>query len=82
MNSDIEHLKWLFQIEDDGGIEGKCVQIFAIFKRIVKVLNQCVIPFRFRKEKQKTLMTSSELYLVFDQFTQYKGQEKPYFILL
>ena len=34
------------------------------------------------KEKLKTLVTSSELYLVFDQFTQYKGQKKPYLLLL
>ena len=34
------------------------------------------------KEKLKTLVTSSELYLVFDKFTQYKGQKKTQFTFI
>ena len=34
IESDIENFKWLFHIEDDGGIGGKCtyVQLIAINK--------------------------------------------------
>ena len=30
MKSDIEHFKYLFQIEDDGGIGGKCTCVLLI----------------------------------------------------
>ena len=69
MKSDIENFKWLFQIEDDGGIGGKCtcVQLIAINKE----WSNCKITVLFRlvlgKEKLTILVTSSELYLVFTQ---------------
>ena len=36
VKSDIEYLKWLFQIEYDGGIWGKytCVQLIAVYKEL------------------------------------------------
>ena len=36
VKSNIENFKWLFQIEDDGGIGGKCtcVQLIAINKEL------------------------------------------------
>ena len=66
MKSDIEHFKWLFQIEDNGGIGGKCTCVHLI----ATVLFWLVLG----KEKPTILVTSSELHLVFDQFTQYKEQ--------
>ena len=30
VKSDIENFKWLFQIEDDGGIGGKCICVERI----------------------------------------------------
>ena len=50
MKSDIEKLKYLFQIEDNGGIKGKwtCVQPMAINK--ITVL---FIPFGLGKGKLK-----------------------------
>ena len=52
MKSGIENVKWLFKIEDDEGIGGKCtcVQLIAI-KKIMKLLSHCVILFGFRKGK-------------------------------
>ena len=35
-----------------------------------------------RKEKRKMLVTSSEGYIIFDQFTQYKGQKRKKNLLL
>ena len=67
MKSDIDNFKWLFQIEDDGGIRGKntCVQLIVINNE----LSNCSTPALFRlvlgKEIQKILVTSSQLYLVF-----------------
>ena len=67
MKSDIKNFKWLFQIEDDGGIGGKCtcVQLIAINKYLSNY--QATVLFRLvlGKEKLKTSVISSELYLVF-----------------
>ena len=48
----MEIFKWLFKIEYGHGIGGKCncVQFIAI-KKILKLLDPCVIPFGLGKEK-------------------------------
>ena len=79
VKSDIENFKWLFQIEDQGGIEGTCicVQQFALKKRIIKLLSHCVIMCCFRKGKNtKTLVISSELYVVFWSIYSIQATEK------
>ena len=74
----------IFQIEDDGGIGGKytCVQFVAINKD-QSILKTTVL-FRLYLKKGKTgnfVVTSSELYLCFDQFTQYQVQKKTYLLV-
>ena len=56
MKSDIENFLWLFHIEDDGGIGGKCicVQLIAINKELSNCLNTVFFCFVLRKEKLKT----------------------------
>ena len=49
MKSDIENFKYLFQIEDDGGIGGKYTRVELIVKLIVP--NHCDIQFDLRKGK-------------------------------
>ena len=73
MKSDIENFKWLFQIKEVGGIGEKftCVQLFAMNKGLLNCSPTVLFRLVLGKEKLKTLVTSSELYLVVDQFTQY-----------
>ena len=60
MKVDLKNFKWLFQIEDDGGIGGECtcVQFIAINKKI-KFQTHCVIPFCFWKEKKMEILVTS-----------------------
>ena len=53
MKKDIENFIWLFQIEEDEGIGGKCTceQRIAIKERIIKLLRLCAFPLSFRKGK-------------------------------
>ena len=78
MKSDIENFKYLFQIEDDVGIGGKCTCVQLIARN--QEWSNCKTTVLFRlvlgKEKLKNLVTISELYLLFDQFTQYKGKKR------
>ena len=70
MKNDIENFKSTFQIEGDGAIGGKCTCVLVIAIAIIKFQNRCVIPFGFRKEKTgKKIVPSSELNLVFDNFS-------------
>ena len=60
MKSDIENIKYLFQIEDDEGIWGKCtcVQLIAINKELSNCEATVYLRLVLGKEKLKTLVTS------------------------
>ena len=72
MKSENQNFKWLFQIEDDGRIGGKCTCVYLIAMNYIgiKITKHCDIPFGFRKGKSGDLVfPSSELYLVLDEFS-------------
>ena len=84
MKSDIDNFKWLFQIEDDGRIAGKvtCVQLIGILKNY-KIAKQLYYFFLILGNKKlKTLVTSSQLYIVFGLIYSIQGTKQFYLLLL
>ena len=65
VKSDIENFKYLFLIEDDGGIEGKrsCIQLIAINKELSNWKTTVLFRLFLGKETLKMLVTGSDLYL-------------------
>ena len=84
MKSDIENLTWLFQIEDGGGIGGKCicVNLIAINKKLSNCKSTVLFHLVLGKEILNILVTSLELYLVFGSIYSILGPEKNTFLLL
>ena len=77
MKINIENFKWLFHIEYDEGIGGKCtcVQLIAINNEWSISKTDVLMCW------WKMLVTSSELYLVFWSIYSILGTEKPYLLL-
>ena len=63
----LKTINGFFQIKDDGGIGGKrtCVQLIATNKELSNCLTTGLLHLVLEKEKLKTVVTSSELYLAF-----------------
>ena len=57
MKNYIENFKWLFQIEDDGGMGGKgtCVQLIALNKELSSCLTTVLFRFVLVNEKLTNL---------------------------
>ena len=58
MKSDIENFKWVFHIEDVGGIGGKCtcVQLIVINKELSNCLTTVLLHLVLGKEKLKKII--------------------------
>ena len=66
MKCNIQHLKLLFQIGDDGGIGGECtcIQLIAITKEWSNYKPTVLIPLVLEKEKLKISVTSSDRHAI------------------
>ena len=63
MKSDITNLKWVYQIDDDGGIGEKCtcVKLIALYKTLL--IFKTTVLFRLALGKEQILLLPAQSYI-------------------